>query len=139
MSSDHDLRLHALRLRQAAEDFQRLAARPGASAAAAATLESLDAALRAIGAGWYELADDAAPGVARRPSSGTVDSSLAATLHELAATIARCARECREARSVAEPLIGAQLSRERAVRNATRPVWPGRRRIGPPSPRGDWR
>jgi hypothetical protein len=151
-SADH-LRTQASRLRQAARDFHELAARPGASAATPAALESLEEALQAIGTGWFELAADAVPGVARRQSSEPVASperrgsglsrerevQLAATLHELAGGFARCARGCREARSIAEPLIAAQPSSHRPVRHAGMPAWPGRRRLGAPSPRGDWR
>jgi hypothetical protein len=152
MSSADDLRAHASLLRQVAQDFHELAARPGASVAAPATLESLDEALQAISGAWLELAADAVPGARRQSSepvasperrrsglSGEREVQLGATLHELAAGFARCARGCREARSVAEPLIDAQPSSRRPVRQASMPAWPGRRRLGAPSPRGDWR
>ena len=115
----------------AARAVREAAGQPGCSAASAPLLASLEEALRLLSAGWYQLAADAAPGVATRRSgrldgsdgSEGIDSSelsheqeamLLATLHDVAAALASSARACRVGGRVVEPLIARSTARDSA-------------------------
>lgn len=136
MNPADQLHAQAGRVRQAAQEFREAAAHPASSLAAPGTLAPLEEALQAISAGWYQLAGDAVPRVAaRRRQRETVPPAelprfglsreqevhLTATLHELAAAFARCARACREVRPIAEPLIAVQSRARRPGRHAGPP------------------
>jgi hypothetical protein len=112
----------ARELETAARAAREAAGQPGCSAAAVPLLASLEHALRLLSAGWYQLAADAAPGVAARrsgrvdgnedsegtPASGLSheeETNLVATLHGVAAALASSARACRVGGRVVEPLI----------------------------------
>jgi hypothetical protein len=106
----------------AARAVREAAGQPRCSAASAPVLALLEEALRLLSAGWYQVAADAAPGVAER-RSGRVDGSedsegiqpsglsheeeakLVATLHEVAAALAASARACRVGRRAVQPLL----------------------------------
>jgi hypothetical protein len=81
-------------------------------------LASSEEALRILSAGWSRLAADAAASVAEGrlalvaadPPADDVISreqevSLVAALQDVAAGLAKCARECRQARSTVGPLL----------------------------------
>jgi len=95
--------------------LSRAATRPRAS-----PLETLEEALQALSAAWYQLAADASPGIVEQRR--TVDSEppswrrfdgvsreqevrLMGTLHDVAAAFARCARACRDGRPTVGPII----------------------------------
>jgi hypothetical protein len=73
-----------------------------------------------LSAAWYQVAADASPGIVeRRRGRGSESSSwprfdgvsreqearLMATLHDVAAAFAGCARACRDGRSTVAPII----------------------------------
>jgi hypothetical protein len=116
----------AAHLVTAAQSVREAAGQPRCSAASAPLLASLEEAFQLLSAGWYQLAADAAPNVARRRSgqaqaarddapphesalSPEQEVELVATLHDVAAALARCARVCREARPVVAPLIARRF------------------------------
>jgi hypothetical protein len=122
MNTAAELHDRARHLSRVARDLQTAAALPESSLAAPATMTSLEEALRAISAGWYQLAADAASSVAGLSRERQVH--LTATLHDLAAAFAGCARECRKARSTAEPMIGVHTSVARPGRDPDQPSRP---------------
>jgi hypothetical protein len=78
-----------------------------------------------LSAAWYHLAADASPGiVGHRRGCGSEAPSwrrfdrvsreqkvrLMATLHDVAAAFARCARACRDGRSTVTPIIGERVA-----------------------------
>lgn len=129
MSSDR-IEDHASALFNAARDLQEAAGEPGSSEAATAALASLETALQALSAAWYQVAADAVPGIAARrrrltraPKSAAGASRhlsreqevrLVVTLHDVAGAFARCARACRRAQPVVGPLIDGLVSAGRA-------------------------
>ena len=129
MSSDR-IDAHASGLLNAARDLQEAAGAPGSSEATTAALASLETALQALSAAWYQVAADAAPGIASRrrrlaespkAASGTgrhvsheQEVRLVVTLHDVAGAFARCARACRHAQPVVRPLIDGVVSAGRA-------------------------
>ena len=130
MKTADDLHNCAAELVEAARAFQAAAAHPGSHAGAPDALESLQEALQVLSGAWYQLAADASPGiVARRRGRGSEAGSwprveglsreqevhLLGTLHDVAASFARCARACREARSTVTPIIAGHAT---AVPNA---------------------
>jgi hypothetical protein len=109
----------ASELAEAARTFHTAAAQPGSHAGAPASLESLEEALQALSAAWYQLAADASPGIVERRRGRASESwwphvdglaredevRLTGTLHDVGAAFARCARACREGRSIVTPVI----------------------------------
>ena len=92
---------------------------------AAGSLESLEEALRALSAAWYQLAADASPGIRERQRTRSsevrswphVDGRsreeevrLIGNLHDIGAAFARCARACRHGRSRLDRSRGAEVS-----------------------------
>ena len=133
MNSMDPLHNSAAELIKAAQAFHSAAGQPGSHAAAPPSLARTEEALQLLSGAWYQLAAAAAPGIAmRRRQSGTRDAPLSgpdglsheqevrlvATLHDVAAAFARCARTCREGRLVVTPVIarcanGEELEYER--------------------------
>lgn len=121
MSSADRIEDHASDLVDAAQAVREAVGRPCSSAASSPLLASLAEALQLLSAGWYEVAADAAPGVSKRRRLGPTsrqaevpvdemlsreqEAQLLATLHDVAAAFAGCARICREARSTVAPLL----------------------------------
>lgn len=121
MNSRHPIDDHASALLDAAQALCDAAGRPGSSEGVPAALSYLEEALQALSAAFYQAAADAAPGIAERrrqvreptqpwpPADPGLSREqqvrLMATLHDVAAAAARCARVCRGARPVAEQLI----------------------------------
>jgi hypothetical protein len=110
---------------EAAQGFEAAAEEPTSHAAAPDALAALEEALQVLSAAWYLLAADASPGSAgRRRARGREPRShdsrdglsreqeahLMATLHDIAAAFASCARACRDGRSTAAPIIGRRLA-----------------------------
>jgi hypothetical protein len=141
--------VQAARLVQAAQDFRDAAARPGASLAAPATMAPREEALQEINAGWYPLADAAAPRIATRrrlleiqadARAGWLSRSRRSASPRLCTTSplpSRPVRARRQARPIAEPLIAAYASARRSGRDS-KPPSAARRALDPSvSPRGD--
>jgi hypothetical protein len=120
MNSVNPLHDNAADLIKAAQAFHSASSQPGIHAAAPLSLARIEEALHLLSGAWYQLAADASPRIARLSSrvsapdaepSGTDDLSreqearLIATLHDVAAAFARCARSCREGRLAVTPLI----------------------------------
>jgi hypothetical protein len=111
-SSSADIDDHAADLLRAAQAIQEAAGRRGSSGAATAAVETLEEALQALSASWYQVAADAVVLPQRRQAarraqpwpaaqdglSREQEVRLIATLHEVAAAFAKCARVCRRAR-----------------------------------------
>lgn len=127
MKTANDLHNRAAELVEAARAFQAAAEQPGSHAGGLDALESLEETLQVLSGAWYQLAADASPGiVARRRGRGSkggywprVDGlsreqevHLMGTLHDVAASFARCARACREGRSTAAPIIARRVAAE---------------------------
>lgn len=117
---------HTSDLLTAARAVQEAAGEPGSSEAASSALVSLEEAMQALSAGWYQVAADAVPGIGahRRRRAEPTKSSLAAnrrlsreqevrlihSLHDVASAFARCARACRDAQPTVAPLIDGLVS-----------------------------
>ena len=130
MNSTDSLQQHASELLAAARDFQSAAGEPGSHAAAPTSLASLEDALQALSAAWYQLAADASPGIVERwrrrgsetPEWPAVEGlsreqelRLMGAMHDVAAAFARCARVCREGRSTVTPAIDRRVDVEGAA------------------------
>jgi hypothetical protein len=130
MRTTHAIDEHALALLEAARCFQSAAEEPGCHVAAPAALASLEGTLQALSAAWYQLAADAAPEIAvrrrREPARGVSNAprnglsrerevQLIGALHDVAAGFARCARMCRQGRSVATLIIARSADRRRVA------------------------
>lgn len=117
---------HIDELLESARAFQAAAVTPHSSASAPAVLDRLDEALKLLSAAWCEIAADAAPAiverwgrigddetpaVVERELSHEQEAHLMATLHDVSAAFARCARTCRTGRSTVAPLIAAAQER----------------------------
>jgi len=125
MNSMDPLHDNAAELIKAAQAFHAAASQPGIHAAAPLSLARTEEALQLLSGAWYQLAADASPGIARRwrqPGTRDAESSgldglsreqevrLIATLHDVAAAFARCARTCREGRLAVTPVITRRLN-----------------------------
>jgi len=114
MSTPNLLHNRASELAEAARTFHNAAAQPGSHAGAPGSLESLEEALQALSAAWFQLAADASPGIVERRRARASEASswpvvdglsredevrLMGTLHDVGAAFARCARACRHGRS----------------------------------------
>lgn len=129
MSSADRIDDHASDLLNTARTLDKAAGEPGSYESATAALACLEEALRALSAGWYQVAADAVSGIpeGRPPGrrAGRVwprtddglsreqEVRLVATLHDVAAAFARCARVCRDARPTVAPLIDRRVSAAR--------------------------
>jgi hypothetical protein len=133
MSATHDTDFCASSLLTAARAFHDSASETGSSTHAPAVLTRLEEALQLMSAGWYQLAADAAPGIGQRRrwrrsntppprSDGRLSREqevhLAATLHDLAAAFAGCARACRTARPTVTALIDKSSAEARSADQA---------------------
>jgi hypothetical protein len=101
----------ASELLEQARRFQSAAAEPGSHSDAPDALASLEEALRVLSAAWYQLAADGAP--SPPPSDGLSreqEVHLMGRLHDVAATFARGARVCREARSEVTPIVARRAA-----------------------------
>jgi hypothetical protein len=120
MNSMDPLQDKAAELIKAAQDFHSAADKPGIRPAVPLSLARTEEALQVLSGAWYQLAADASPRIARRsrrlsardaePSeidglSREQEVRLIATLHDVAAAFARCARTCREGRSAVTPML----------------------------------
>jgi hypothetical protein len=120
MRTSDPIERRASELLEAAQRFRSAAQEPGCHVAAPGALGPLEETLQLLSAAWYQLAADAAPGIAyRRPrepapagSRSTtaglpreLEVQLVGTLHDVAAGFARCARMCREGRSTVAPIM----------------------------------
>jgi hypothetical protein len=119
-------RLHhcAAELIEAARAFRMVTEESGSYAGAPDSLAVLQEALQVLSAAWYQLAADASPGIVQRqrggasgaPSWPKVDGlsreqevRLMGTLHDVGAAFARCARACREGRSMITPIVASRV------------------------------
>jgi hypothetical protein len=109
MNSMNPLHDNAGELIKAARAFHSAAGQPGILGAAPASLARTEEALRLLSGAWYQLAADSS-GVDRL--SREQEARLIATLHDVAAAFARCARACREGRSAVTPVIAGCASDE---------------------------
>ena len=118
MNSTDPLHDSAAELIKAAQSFHSAAGQPGIHGAAPLSLARTEEALQLLSGAWYQLAARASPGIAMRwRQSGIPDAEssdidrlsrehearLIATLHDVAAAFARCARSCREGRLAVTP------------------------------------
>jgi hypothetical protein len=117
MNSMDPLHDNAAELIKAAQAFHSAASQPGILGAAPLSLARTEEALQLLSGAWYQLAADASP---RTDASSGIDdlsreqeARLIATLHDVAAAFARCARSCREGRLAVTPVIaGCANARE---------------------------
>jgi hypothetical protein len=131
MKTSDPLHDRAADLLDAARAFHAAAQQPTSHVEAPESLASLEEALQALSAAWYQLAAFAAPGIVERqrnrasetPSwpqvaglSREQEVRLMGTLHDVAAAFARCARACREGRSTVTPIIARRVAAQRADR-----------------------
>jgi hypothetical protein len=115
-----------------ARRFQSAAASPGCHIAVPDALGSLEEALQVLSAAWYQLAADAAPGMAaqrrgagaqarsrgaRNGLSREAEVQLVGALHDVATGLARSARTCRDGHSVATPTIARRMTAARVRDN----------------------
>jgi hypothetical protein len=86
------------------KDFHCAADEPGIRPAVPLSLARTEEALQVLSGAWYQLAADADPseidGLSREQ-----EVRLIATLHDVAAAFARCARACREGRLAVTPVL----------------------------------
>lgn len=120
MNSTEAVHAESAELVKAARAFRAAASQPGAHAAAPLYLAQTEEALTLLSGAWYQLAADAVPGITtrwRRRNTPDMASfqpeglsheqevSLVATLHDVAAAFARCARACRDGRLVSTRVL----------------------------------
>jgi hypothetical protein len=135
MNSASQLHDRASDVVEAARGFQAAAEEPAGHAAAPDSLATLEEALQVLSASWYRLAADASPGITERRrargsqpharthpdrSSREQEAHLVATLHDIAAAFASCARACREGRSTAAPIIVRRMAAGQPVEGGAR-------------------
>jgi hypothetical protein len=101
-------------LLDAARSFQTAAQVPASHTAVPESLAALEDTLQALSAAWYQLAAH----VSSRPCvdglSREREARLIGTLHDVAAAFARCARECRDARSAVTPIVAQRAAAAQA-------------------------
>jgi hypothetical protein len=104
MNSMNPLQARAAELIKAAQDFHSAADEPGIRPAVPLSLARTEEALQVLSGAWYQLAADAEPseidGLSREQ-----EVRLIATLHDVAAAFARCARACRDGRLAVTPVL----------------------------------
>lgn len=132
MNTASHLEERASELVEAARRFQAAAQAPASYAAVPESLAALEDTLQALSAAWYQLAAHASPGLLARQREGSdgpawprlggasreQEMRLTGTLHDVAAAFARCARECRDARSTVTPIIARRVA---AAERSTQP------------------
>ena len=137
MNSMNPLHDQAAELIKAAQAFHSAADQTEIRRAVPLSLARTEEALQLLSWAWYQLAGDASPGIASRsrqlgerdadPSeidnlSHEQEVRLIATLHDVAAAFARCARTCREGRLAVTPVLITTGDRSsRATRAAPKP------------------
>jgi hypothetical protein len=109
MNSMNPLHDNAAELSKAAQAFHSAASQPGILGAAPLSLARTEEALQLLSGAWYQLAADSS-GVDRL--SHEQEARLKATLHDVAAAFARCARSCREGRLAVSPVISGYADNE---------------------------
>jgi hypothetical protein len=129
MEPRDDLSRRASELLEDARRFQSAAAQPGCHIAVPDALESLEEALQALTAAWYQVAAEASPGIVERrlgrgseaPSPPPRDGlsreqevRLMGTLHDVAAAFARCANACRTGQSAVTAINARRAAAGRA-------------------------
>jgi hypothetical protein len=111
------------------------ASQPGILGAAPLSRARTEEALQLLSGAWYQLAADASPRIAEAESSGIdglsreQEARLIATLHDVAAAFARCARSCREGRLTITPVIAGCARNDQEIeyeRSGGEPVAAGR-------------
>jgi hypothetical protein len=115
MNSMDPLHNTAAALIKAAQAFHSAAGQRGSHMAAPPSLARTEEALGLLSGAWYQLAADASPGIAMPGSDGLSHEQqvhFIATLHDVAAAFARCARTCRDARLVVTPVIARPANDE---------------------------
>ena len=113
----------ASELLEDARRFQSAAAQPGCHIAVPDALGSLEEALRALSAAWYQWRRTPHPGSSNGdwPARGALTSRarrtlaragfvLMGTLHDVAAGFARCANACRKGRSAVTAIIARRAA-----------------------------
>lgn len=110
---------------EAARAFQAAADQPGSQAGASDSLAAMEEALRLVSAGWYQLAAAGSPAMVRRGAGRGSEAAsrppvegrsreqevrLTETLHDVAAAFARCARSCRQGRSLVNPILARRVA-----------------------------
>jgi hypothetical protein len=114
MASFESVEQSAYELVEQARVLLEASGQPGSSEGVGRALASSEEALQLLSATWYRLAADASTAVAERDPalSREQEASLLATLHNAAGAFARCARECRRARSTTGRLLEKRARRE---------------------------
>jgi hypothetical protein len=131
MNSTDPLQDKAAELIKAAQAFHFAADQPRIRPALPLSLARTEEALQLLSGAWYQLAADASPRIAsrsRRLSARDAEPSeidglsheqevrLIATLHDVAAAFASCARTCREGRLAVTPVLTTNGGRSIPVR-----------------------
>jgi hypothetical protein len=112
MNTARQLQYRASDISEASRGFQAAAEEPASHAAAPDSLAALEEALQVLSAAWYRLAADASR-PRRDGLSREQETHLVATLHDIAAAFASCARACREGRSTVAPIIARRIAASR--------------------------
>lgn len=125
MDTADPLNSRASELVEAAQAFRAAAEQPTSLAVAHNSLASLEEALQALSAAWYQLAANRSPGSVEACHRSTSEASssphvtglsrerearVTGTLHDVAAAFASCARACREGRARVTPIIARRTS-----------------------------
>jgi hypothetical protein len=109
MNSTDPLHDKAAELIKAAQAFHSAADQNGIRPAVPLSLARTEEALQLLSGAWYQLAADASPRIASRSEIDSLSHEqevrLIATLHDVAAAFARCARTCREGRLAVTPVL----------------------------------
>jgi hypothetical protein len=104
MNSMDPLHDKAAELIKAAQAFHSAADQTGIRPAVPLSLARTEEALQLLSGAWYQLAGDAKPSEIDSLSYEQ-EVRLTATLHDVAAAFARCARTCREGRLAVTPVL----------------------------------
>ena len=116
MNSMDPLHDKAAELIKAAQAFHSASDQTGIRGALPLSLARTEEALQLLSGAWYQLAGDALSERDADPSeidnlSHEQEVRLTATLHDVAAAFARCARTCREGRLAVTPVLAASGAR----------------------------
>jgi hypothetical protein len=111
MNSMDPLHDKAAELIKAAQAFHSAADQTGIRPAVPLSLARTEEALQLLSGAWYQLAADASPEI--DGLSHEQEVRLIATLHDVAAAFARCARTCREGRLAVTPVLTTSGGRSR--------------------------
>jgi hypothetical protein len=104
MNSMDPLHDKAAELIKAAQAFHSAADQTGIRPAVPLSLARTEEALQLLSGAWYQLAAGAKLSEIDSPSHEQ-EVRLTATLHDVAAAFARCARTCREGRLAVTPVL----------------------------------